>query len=99
MIERCFRHALLSLLCALLPAVAGAQEACQRLTATGNPEYPPYLWRDPHDPHQLIGANADLLKYLGKQLGLEIEVVYGGRGHVPRSKCAPAVSTCLPGIF
>lgn len=40
MIERCFRHALLSLLCALLPAVAGAQEACQRLTATGNPEYP-----------------------------------------------------------
>ncbi|UVL06032.1 ABC transporter substrate-binding protein [Pseudomonas sp. B21-047] len=78
MIERCFRHALLSLLCALLPAVAGAQEACQRLTATGNPEYPPYLWRDPHDPHQLIGANADLLKYLGKQLGLEIEVVYGG---------------------
>lgn len=78
MIERCFRHALLLLCVFLLPAVVLAQEACQRFTATGNPEYPPYLWRDPQNPQQLIGANADLLKYLGKQLGLEIEVVYGG---------------------
>jgi len=79
MIERCVRHALLLLLCVfLLPMGAGAQAACQHLTATGNPEYPPYLWRDPHNPQQLIGANADLLKHLGKQLGLEVEVIYGG---------------------
>jgi len=79
MIERCVRHALLLLLCVfLLPMGVGAQAACQHLTATGNPEYPPYLWRDPHNPQQLIGANADLLKHLGKQLGLEVEVIYGG---------------------
>ncbi|MFB4401599.1 transporter substrate-binding domain-containing protein [Pseudomonas inefficax] len=78
MIERCFRHALLLLSCLLLPLAAVGHEECRRLTATGNPEYPPYLWRDPQNPRQLIGANADLLKYLGKQLGLEIEVVYGG---------------------
>ncbi|AVH38472.1 amino acid ABC transporter substrate-binding protein [Pseudomonas monteilii] len=78
MIERCFRHALLLLSCLLLPLAAVAEEPCRRLTATGNPEYPPYLWRDPQNPQQLIGANADLLKYLGKQLGLEIEVIYGG---------------------
>ncbi|MNM62556.1 Bacterial extracellular solute-binding protein, family 3 [compost metagenome] len=79
MIERRFRHTLLLLPCLLLlPLSAVAHEACRRLTATGNPEYPPYLWRDPQNPQRLIGANADLLKYLGKQLGLEIEVVYGG---------------------
>jgi len=78
MIERCFRRALL-LLCLLpLPLAAVADDACRRLTATGNPEYPPYLWRDPQNPQQLVGANADLLKYLGEQLGLDIEVVYGG---------------------
>ncbi|MFV3289701.1 substrate-binding periplasmic protein [Pseudomonas sp. NY11955] len=78
MIERCFHRALLLLCPLLLPLVAVADDACRRLTATGNPEYPPYLWRDPQNPQQLIGANADLLKYLGKQLGLDIEVVYGG---------------------
>ncbi|MFG0399136.1 substrate-binding periplasmic protein [Pseudomonas sp. zjy_11] len=78
MIERCFRHALLMVYLSLLPLAAVADDACLRLTATGNPEYPPYLWRDPLNPQQLIGANADLLRYLGKQLGLEIEVVYAG---------------------
>ncbi|WP_200625824.1 substrate-binding periplasmic protein [Pseudomonas sp. LAM2023] len=79
MIERCFRHALRLLPCLLLlPLVAVADEPCRRLTATGNPEYPPYLWRDPQNPQQLIGVNADLLKYLGKQLGLEIELIYTG---------------------
>lgn len=79
MIKRCFRHALQLLPCLLLvPLAAAADEPCRRLTATGNPEYPPYLWRDPQNPQQLIGVNTDLLKYLGKQLGLEIEVVYSG---------------------
>ncbi|HEN8798301.1 TPA: transporter substrate-binding domain-containing protein [Pseudomonas putida] len=78
MIERCFRYALPVFLCLLLPLAAAAAEQCRRLTATGNPEYPPYLWRDPQNPQQLIGANADLLKYLGKQLGLEIDVIYAG---------------------
>jgi len=78
MIERCLRQALLLLPCLLLPLAGAADEPCRRLTATGNPEYPPYLWRDPQNPQQLIGANADLLKYLGKQLGLDIDFVYVG---------------------
>lgn len=55
-----------------------SETACDHLTATGNAEYPPYLWRDPHNPQQLIGANADLIKHLGTLLGLQIDVVYGG---------------------
>ncbi|NIF30263.1 transporter substrate-binding domain-containing protein [Pantoea sp. Tr-811] len=78
MIERCRCRSLLSLLLMLLPSLALADEACRQLTATGNPEYPPYLWRDPQNPQQLIGANADLLKQVGAALGVEVTVVYAG---------------------
>ncbi|WP_449434925.1 substrate-binding periplasmic protein [Pseudomonas putida] len=78
MVERCCFRSLLLTLCLLSPALVAAHEACHRLTATGNPEYPPYLWRDPHNPRLLIGANADLLKELGKQLGLDVEIIYAG---------------------
>ena len=65
----------------VFPACPGGCRAappCKHLVATGNPEYPPYLWRDPQNPQRLIGANADLLQRLGSELGLEIDVVYGG---------------------
>ncbi|WP_060512948.1 ABC transporter substrate-binding protein [Pseudomonas sp. NBRC 111124] len=79
MIEPCrCRSLLLSLFMLLLPGFAAAEALCGQLTATGNPEYPPYLWRDPQNPEQLIGANADLLKEVGKALGLEVKVLYGG---------------------
>lgn len=66
------------LLLLLLPGVAGAVGKCERLVATGNPEYPPYLWRDPQSPGHLIGANADLLTHIGEQLGVKIEIIYTG---------------------
>ncbi len=31
-----------------VPGLAAAAGSCERLVATGNPEYP-YLWRDPQD--------------------------------------------------
>ncbi|WXL24223.1 transporter substrate-binding domain-containing protein [Ectopseudomonas mendocina] len=62
----------------LAPVAASAAGKCERLIATGNPEYPPYLWRDPQNPQQLIGANADLLKYVGNELGVKIDVLYTG---------------------
>lgn len=62
----------------LSPGLALSENACDHLTATGNAEYPPYLWRDPHDPQHLVGANADLIKHVGTLLGLQIEVIYGG---------------------
>lgn len=70
---------LVGLLClGLLPSLAMAAEPCKRLTATGNPEYPPYLWHDPLDPQHLVGANADLVTHLANSLGLEIDVLYVG---------------------
>ena len=79
MLERGFYRSFLLLFAVLLiPAFSVAAGKCERLVATGNPEYPPYLWRDPQNPQQLIGANADLLKQLAKELGLVVDVIYTG---------------------
>ncbi len=51
---------------------------CSKLFATGNPEYPPYLWRDPTDPKKLIGANTIIFNEISERLGIPIEVLYVG---------------------
>lgn len=72
----------LKILCLLVAALfvgpVSALGKCERLVATGNPEYPPYLWRDPQSPQHLIGANADLLTLIGEQLGVKIEILHTG---------------------
>ncbi len=55
-----------------------AREVCKTVLATGNPEYPPYLWRDPEDENRLIGANADFMQAVARELGVAIEVRYMG---------------------
>lgn len=51
---------------------------CAQLVASGNPEYPPFLWRDPQDDNRLLGANAELMQWLGREIGIPIEVRYVG---------------------
>lgn len=63
----------------LLPHVSVAAGKCERLIVTGSPDAPPYLWRDPADPVHLIGASADLLQQVGQDLGIKVEVLYGGK--------------------
>lgn len=87
--KRCLPMSLSLAFSMLACTAAWAMDPCKRLVATGNPEYPPYLWRDPQNPQRLIGANADLLKRLGSELGLEIDVVYGG----PWSRAQEEVKT------
>jgi ABC-type amino acid transport substrate-binding protein len=68
------------LLCmALLPSTVLASGKCERLVATGSPDAPPYLWRDPKDPAHLIGVSADLLTQVAAQLGVKVELLYSGR--------------------
>lgn len=79
--ERFFRWGRYGMALSLLAWSSGASaqpEACKSLVATGNPEYSPYLWRDPADPNRLIGANADLMQLLSKEIGLPIAVKYVG---------------------
>ena len=63
---------------ACLPASVLAVGKCERLLATGNPQSPPYLWRDAQHPPQLQGASVDLLQHLGRELGIEIAVLDTG---------------------
>ena len=63
----------------LLALYAHAQSSqCSVLVASGNPEYPPFLWRDPAQPERLVGASAELLEQLGKSMGVSIRVRYTG---------------------
>lgn len=71
-------RAALLLVTLTVPLASLAAGKCERLVATGNPEYPPYLWRDPAQPDRLIGANADLLEQIGKSIGVNIRVIYTG---------------------
>ena len=66
------------LLWGLLAASAVAQAACKTLLASGNPQYPPYLWRDPENDSRLIGAIAELTEWLGNEMGVTIELRYVG---------------------
>lgn len=65
-----------ALICLLSMPVAMAELACERMVASGQPDYPPFLWRDPQNPKRLIGAQADMLAYVGKELGVRIDVIY-----------------------
>ncbi|WP_024657858.1 transporter substrate-binding domain-containing protein [Pseudomonas syringae USA007] len=63
----------------MLPTLAFAAGKCERLIVTGSPDAPPYLWRDPQEPKRLMGANADLLTQAAGELGIKLEVLYGGK--------------------
>lgn len=78
--ERSLRLAWFGLACAVLASFSQAAEAqaCKGLVASGNPEYPPYLWRDPGNGDQLIGANAELMARLSQEIGIPIEVHHIG---------------------
>lgn len=54
-------------------ASAAAPEACRTLTATGNSEYPPYLWREGKED-RLLGANRIIMDELGRRLGITIQL-------------------------
>lgn len=66
--------ALVIALVAPLPAYGAQEHACNRLSVSGNPEYPPLLWRDPDEPDRLIGAVPALLREMIEPMGLEVVV-------------------------
>lgn len=72
------RRIALQALFVLALAWPAAGSACTQLIASGNPEYPPYLWRDPDDDSRLIGANAELMQWLGREIGIPVQVQYSG---------------------
>lgn len=66
--------------CLLTAAAAHAQSprTCNQLIASGNPEYPPFLWVNPDDEKALNGANAELMQLLSREIGIPIVVRNAG---------------------
>lgn len=64
---------------ALLPSLALGAGSCERLVATASPDAPPFAWRDPADPHRLVGASIDVLNQVATELGVKIDVLYSGK--------------------
>lgn len=55
---------------------AGESErfVCTTLVASGNPQYPPLLWRSDRSPGELVGAIPAFLRELTEPLGVKVEV-------------------------
>lgn len=51
---------------------------CREIQASGNPQYPPYLWRDPADENRLIGAAAEMTQWLAREIGVPIQIRHIG---------------------
>ena len=72
---------MLILALSLALAVPGAHAdtpPCGKMIASGNPEYPPLLWRPRDDPEHLIGAIPALLREMLAPLGVKVESRYMG---------------------
>lgn len=67
------RPVIASLILSLSGAVSATPEICSTLTATGNSEYPPYLWREGKND-QLLGANRIIMDEIAKRLGINIQL-------------------------
>jgi len=76
--RRVVRLSVFSALSMITPIALGAVPLCERIVATGNPQYPPILWVDPEDDTRLIGAGAELLEKVLAQSDIKLEMLNVG---------------------
>lgn len=86
------------LLLALLP-LSSLSEECRRLTASGNSEYPPYLWRAGDDSLEMLGAIPKLMDYVSQQLGIEVVLKYVGPWGRVQEEVAEGEIDLIAGAF
>ena len=73
---------------------------CKVLSASGNAEYPPYLWRSPDNPKQLVGAIAFMIDDIAEEIGIPIELTYSGPwGRVQKEVAAGRVDMIAGAFF
>lgn len=51
---------------------------CQTLVASGNSEYPPFLWRKSDTSLELEGVNRFIIEELSRRTGIDIQLIYVG---------------------
>lgn len=89
---------LILLILVMLPGWAVAKE-CTKLSASGNAEYPPYLWRVSTDSQQMQGAIALLMEYVSQQLGKTIDLRYVGSWGRVQEEVAEGEIDLIAGAF
>ncbi len=57
---------------------AMSEKPCSSLIVSGNPEYPPLLWRDSKNTDHLIGVVPALLKEILEPMGRDAEILHVG---------------------
>ncbi len=86
-------------LCAPVSGWAEESVGCQRIKASGNAEYPPYLWREPGSPSKLTGAIAFLAEDISAYLGIEIDLKYEGSWGRVQAEVAAGYIDMITGAF
>lgn len=80
-------------------AVLADEHQCKKITASGNSEYPPYLWKAKNNTN-LSGAISLLINDLSQDLGIEIELIYSGPwGRVQEEVAAGRVDMIAGAFF
>jgi len=69
-------------LCCVFPFSAQVQAetgtSCTSMTATGNSEYPPFLWKEGANSNALLGANRLIIDEISRRLGIPIKLMHTG---------------------
>lgn len=72
------RASLLLVLLLVLSVPSVLADQCKQLSATGNSEYPPYLWRTDKKSNDLSGAISLIMEELGRRMKRDIELKHVG---------------------
>lgn len=83
----------------LLAWTAPVLSQCDTLLASGNAEYPPYLWRSAQDEYRLDGAVAALMERIGKEAGVEIRLIFTGPWGRTQEELAAGRIDVIAGAF
>ncbi|TDO96337.1 substrate-binding periplasmic protein [Marinomonas balearica] len=75
------------------------KSSCTSLTATGNSEYPPFLWRESEDNNRLLGANVAILEEIGRRTNLDIQVIHVGPWSRAQSEVKAGRVDLMAGAF
>ena len=83
--------------------LAFAEEAhltsCQALTATGNSEYPPFLWRDSPNSTELYGVNRLIIDELSRRIKIPIKLIHVGPWSRAQSEVKSGRVDLMAGAF
>lgn len=88
----------LTVLC-LGSKVWASEPDCRVLYASGNAEYPPYLWHLQSQPNHLEGALAQLLQDLSFDLKIPIKAVYAGPWGRVQEEASAGRLDLVAGVF